>query len=83
MLRISAEQGDLLSAFSLGGIYSEGLGVEQTYKVAVEWYGRAAEGGLPNAQANLGGMYQFGHGVPQNSAEAVTFSQFWQTPLPE
>lgn len=71
LLRISAEQGDLLSAFGLGGIYSEGLGVDQSYKVAVEWYGRAAEGGQPNAQANLGGMYQFGHGVPQNSAEAV------------
>ena len=31
----------------------------------------AADGGLPNAHANLAGMYQFGHGLPQNSAESA------------
>ena len=35
----------------------------------------AAEQGLTNAQYNLGFMYNFGEGVPQNDAEAVKWYQ--------
>ena len=37
LLSISAEQGELLSAYTLGAAYMQGLGVTQNYEVAVEW----------------------------------------------
>ncbi|WP_148132454.1 tetratricopeptide repeat protein, partial [Neisseria sp. HMSC074B07] len=38
---------------------------------AVQWYRKAAEQGLADAQYNLGMMYANGQGVRQDYAEAV------------
>ena len=38
---------------------------------AVEWYRKAAEQGHANAQNNLGAMYEYATGVPQDDAQAV------------
>ena len=38
-------------------MYEKGQGVDQDYIKAVEWYQRAAEQGVADAQYNLGNMY--------------------------
>ena len=47
-------------------MYEEGQGVRQDYAQAVQWYRKAAEQGLAEAQYNLGVMYAKGEGVRQN-----------------
>ena len=54
-------------------LYNNGQGVPQDYTQAAEWYRKAAEQGLDNAQYNLGVLYNDGQGVPQDYAEAY----FW------
>ena len=49
----------------------QGLGVERNEGEAVALYKRAALGGNANAQLNLGSLYRFGRGVPQDLNEAV------------
>ena len=56
-------------------MYKNGLGVEQSYEKAVEWYLKAAEQGLADAQNNLGNMYYTGTGVEQSYEKAV---EWWQ-----
>ena len=51
--------------------YTNGQGVRQDYAQAVQWYRKAAEQGLANAQSNLGVMYKEGRGVRQDDAQAV------------
>jgi len=41
------------------------------YEEAAEWYRKAAEQGVPEAQNNLGVMYKDGQGVDRDDAEAV------------
>lgn len=43
------------------------------YSLAAIWYRKAAEQGEENSQNNLGGLYEYGQGVPQDYAEAY----FW------
>lgn len=50
----------------LGYMYAYGLGVPQSYPVAVDLLSRAAESGDPDAQHFLGLMYDKGLGVLQN-----------------
>lgn len=38
---------------------------------AVQWYRQEAEKGIASAMAGLGWLYEMGHGVPQDDAEAV------------
>jgi uncharacterized protein len=45
--------------------------VPRHYFEAVKWYRKAAEQGVALAQFNLGGMYDNGHGVPRDHAEAM------------
>ena len=52
-------------------LYVEGSGVERDYAQAVAWHRRAAERGLPEAQASLGFMYCQGRGVAQDDGQAV------------
>ncbi len=55
-------------------IYNQkGLHARQSGEMneAVTLFQKAAEIENPNAQYNLGTMYQFGHGVPQNYGEAA------------
>ena len=61
--------------YSLGVLYSAGLGVPQDDEQAAKWFLMAAERGLPVAQMKLGERYQEGKGVPKDSQEAY----FWFT----
>ena len=52
-------------------MFGEGLGVPQDYAEALKWFRRAAEQNDAAAQTNLGVMYDFGHGVVRDYAEAL------------
>ena len=54
-------------------MYDQGHGIPQDYAQAAQWYRKAAEQGLENAQCKLGFAYGKGHGVPQDYAEEY----FW------
>jgi TPR repeat protein len=86
LIKPLAEQGLPEAQVNLGLMYDKGQGVPQDYAEAmkwyrkaaeqgnakaVKWYRKAAEQGLPEAQFNLGLMYDKGQGVPQDYAEAV------------
>jgi TPR repeat protein len=60
---------------SLGNLYEQGLGVEQSNPRAAYWYRRAAEPEEPRAQHSLGVMYLQGRGVPQDPAEGASWLQ--------
>ena len=59
--------------YSLGVLYSAGLGVPQDHGQAAKWFRAAADGGLPAAQVRLGEAYWEGKGVPKDFQEAY----FW------
>lgn len=66
-----AEQGSAPAEFSLGLIYSRGLGVPQDYADAVKWYLEAANQGNGAAQLKLGTMFARGRVVPQDNICAL------------
>jgi len=47
-----------------------GRGVPRDYIKAREWFEKAAAQGHAGAQNNLGALYEFGHGVKQDSVRA-------------
>ena len=50
----ASDMGNAEAMNDLGVMYSEGIGVTQDYLKAFEWYNKAAQLGLPVAQASLG-----------------------------
>lgn len=48
-----AEQGNPQSQYKLGEMYEEGLGVEQDFEAARNWYGKAAEQGYKPAEIKM------------------------------
>jgi uncharacterized protein len=70
LTRLAAEKGHAKAQFYLGQFYSNGDGVEQSYKEAAKWFRRAADQGDDEAQEALGSAYFFGRGVPQDYMEA-------------
>ena len=61
-----AEQGDAEAQYNLGKTYAT---IDD--ETAIGWYRSAAEQGHAQAQFSLGWMYNYGHGVPQDYAEAA------------
>jgi len=45
-------------------MYAMGLGVEQDYRRAFEWYLRSSMKGHPGAQSGIGWYYEVGLGMP-------------------
>jgi TPR repeat protein len=74
LTRAAAEQGYAAAQFVLGQFFSNGDGVEQNSKEAVNWYRRAAEQGDDAAQEALASAYFFARGVPQDYIEAHTWA---------
>jgi TPR repeat protein len=58
---------------NLGVMYDNGLGVEQSYEKAFEYYEQAAQQGDTSAMAHLGVMYANGLGVDQSYERAVEY----------
>jgi len=54
-----------------GSCTNEGQGVPQDYAEAIKWFRKAADQDRPDAQYNLGVMYQNSQGVPRDYAEAA------------
>lgn len=73
ILKLLADQGDTESLFTVGMAYSEGLGVEQDYKKAKEYYELAANQGYAATQYNLAVIYESGLGVKQDISTAEEY----------
>lgn len=73
--RKAADQGDPLSHFRLGEVYSVpakwGDDVPPDFEVAAKHFRFAADRGLPNAQEALGDLYKSGEGVLEDYSEAA------------
>jgi len=70
-----ADAGNKFAQFSLGSLYFEGAGVENSYEDSAKWFRLAAEQGYAPAQFNLGNAYKHGQGVGQDDAKAA---QWWR-----
>ena len=66
----SEEVTDAEELFVRGLGYYSGNGVRQNYDKAIEYFLKAAEQGLPEAQASLGEMYREGRGVDRDYKES-------------
>ncbi len=71
--RKSAEKGHAEYQCHLAWMYSNGHGVRQDERKAVEWYRKAAKQGYRMAQFNLGTMYDNGRGVKKDESKALNW----------
>lgn len=74
-----AKQGEIYSMAMLGDRYYRGKGFKQNYYKAFEWYMKAAELGVKQAQYNVGGCYEMGRGIKKNMVKAI----YWYTKAAE
>ncbi|MBF0307958.1 MAG: SEL1-like repeat protein [Magnetococcales bacterium] len=68
-------QGDGQAMLDLAGRYQEGRGVAQDPFQSLEWYTKAAQKGMQEAQYRLGLIYLQGLGTPRSSVKAVEWFQ--------
>ncbi|MGU3814514.1 tetratricopeptide repeat protein [Vibrio diabolicus] len=54
-----AEKGDAQAQYSIGWMYSKGLGVEKSIKKALDWYVKSANQGFIDAQYSAGRAYLY------------------------
>jgi SEFIR domain/Sel1 repeat/Effector-associated domain 1 len=69
----AANAGDVIAMLKLGEFYENGLGVEQNYGKAAEWYQKGANAGNEKAMDLLGELYYNGLGVAKDHTKA----SFW------
>ena len=71
-LRAAAEAGHGSGQLQLGIYYDSGYGgLNQSSAIAFEWYLRAAQNNVPEAQCYVGMAYHLGRGVNQSDEKAV------------
>lgn len=70
----AARSGNADAEELIGVMYALGLGVEQDYIRAFEWYLRSAMKGHPGAQSGVGWYYEVGLGMP---APDLTRAYMW------
>jgi TPR repeat protein len=70
-VRELADKGQKQAQTDLGVQYAKGIGVQQDYAVALEWFQRAAAQDAPRAQFYIGLMYERGYGVPRSYGTAL------------
>lgn len=67
-----ASGGDPKMQNELGLRYTRGEEkLPRDFKLAAEWFRKAADQGLPEAEHNLAGLYFYGTGLPQDYQEAL------------
>ena len=71
LLHRAAEQAFVPSEYTLGQIYSYGIGVTENPAQAVKYVAMAARAGLAAAQYNLGKFYRDGYGVAADDAMSI------------
>lgn len=65
--KAAAEAGDLAAAHKAGTLYwKSGYGLTVQPEQAAFWLRKAAQGGIADAQHQLGQLYAMGHGVPKD-----------------
>ena len=69
-LKLCAEQGDRKCQNQLGRWYENGVGTDQDYLLALEWFKKSAEQGYVSALYNIGLLYIKGKGVEKHYNEA-------------
>jgi TPR repeat protein len=72
-LKEIAPQGDPEAQYKLGGYYQYGWASPANFKLAREWYGRAAAQGHPDAMLGLAIMDTQGQGGPASNKSAFTW----------
>jgi len=72
-LKIGADAGYANSEYTLGKLYSEGVGIEKDERRAAELYLSASIKGFARAQYNLGKVYRDGIGMSKDEG----LSMFW------
>lgn len=70
-----ADAGDARAQFSLALDYAEGRHVSRDFKMAAQWFEKAALQGLAPAQYRLASFYEKGIGVARDTAKAKTWYQ--------
>jgi TPR repeat protein len=71
-LKEDAYSGDRRSQLLLGSLYEDGKqGVRKNFPKAAKWYRKAANQGYPQAQYNLGLLYEEGKGMTKNYHQAT------------
>lgn len=73
--RMAEEEHNVSAMFQLGYNYHDGKNCGQDYKLASEWYHRAAAYGHAVAQYNLSLLYANGWGVKEDSRKAFYYVQ--------
>jgi hypothetical protein len=71
IFRSLATDGDPNAQVNLGNMYMRGLGVQQDYVIASNWFAKSAHQGNITAQEKLGIMFYWGLGNPTDHAEAA------------
>ena len=69
----AAQQGNTAAQNNIGVMYANGIGVDQDYDEAINWFSRAAQQGDTAAQNSLGVMYANGIGVDQDYEQAFNW----------
>lgn len=72
-LQKCAISGDKRCQNVLGIWYEKGIGTEQDYNRALEWYKKSAEQEYAIAYGNLGDLYYYGDGVGEDIQKAVEY----------
>lgn len=72
-LRCEVEDGHMYAAVTLGHRFLFSEGVCQDLNLAVYWYKRAAEAGIPIAQVQMGHFYRDGCIVPRDLSQAISW----------
>ncbi|KAF9098139.1 hypothetical protein BGX23_006944 [Mortierella sp. AD031] len=68
---INTSPGDRDAQIALGDLYMERRGTTPNYKLAMDWFLKAAEQGDPRGQRRIGYLYYHGYGVMQNYSTAM------------
>ena len=71
----AAEAGDVWQQYGMGILYEDGIGVEQDYEIARQYYLLAASRGQPDAFHRLGIFYEEGFGVETSMETAAAYYQ--------
>ncbi len=73
-LLAKANAGDAASQVLVADCYAAGTGVARDFKLAAEWYRKAAEQGSVGAQVHLAVLYRDGgEGLPRDMAQAAAW----------
>ena len=72
-LRQMAEGGNAAAQYEVASRYAEGRQMIKDFKLAADWYEKAAQQGLTPAAYKLAALYEKGLGVPRDKAKA----KFW------